>query len=162
MTQSPVLIPNEINELCTLHAFIEFLEREKEITKFKRWKENFEAMHRTCKGMIMERWVCFKDAGALKRIKDEVAGAKVLVMQKGNNYIKGNEEEFRQRVAADDMYLLAEICQTARCQNCTKCKDACDLYELFNKYGFEKFDVKKQNKGICPYSVTLCEENLNA
>jgi len=156
MTTAPVLVAGEKEQMCILSGIVNGLKELIKKTPIKKWNVAFTQSHNVLDAILQERFLYFKDGGALKRLEKELDRVKIGYVEGNNDYVRGDEEAFKLRMSGDDVYSLAEMLQEAKCQNCRKDKGQCTLFGLFNKYSFDKYD-DRPDKGICPYSVLLKE-----
>lgn len=158
MTQAKILLQGEEQQLCILSGIVDGLEELVKHTKIKKWNVAFAECHDLLQKILEDRFLCFNDGGALQRLKSRVSRVKIGYLEGNNDYTRDGEDTFRCKFSADDIYDMAMIIQEQKCQNCHENKSACKIYRMFRKYDIEKFD-EHPPKGICPYSVTLCEES---
>jgi len=152
MTTAPVLVAGEKEQMCILSGIVDGLKELIKKTPVKKWNTAFVQAHNALDAILQERFLYFKDGGALKRLEKELDRVKIGYLEGNNDYVRGDEEAFKMRMSGDDVYSLAEMLQETKCQNCTKNKGECTLFGLYNKYNFDKY-AEKPDKGVCPYSV---------
>jgi len=156
MTKAPVLVAGEEQQVCILSGIVDGLEDLAKHTVFRKWNMTFVQCHDALDSILQERFLYFKDGGALQRLKDRVDRIKIGYLTANNNYTRDGEDTFKCKVAADDIYDMAASIQEANCQECHKDKSQCWIYNVFKRYDIEKFDDTPE-KGVCPYSVIIKE-----